>query len=152
MRDKGERYSDTRLLAFVLRVVNLLAATLSLCAVRFGVRLRGLAQKFSRQAVVIDAVVALGYFVTIFVLTLPGELYTGFLRPHLFGFSEQRFGAWLVDTATSWAVLTAFYTVGVLAIYRLIRSRPSRWVLWAVGVYFFLQAAYALLSPDLSNL
>ena len=31
MREKGERYSDTRLIAFLLRVANLLAATFLLC-------------------------------------------------------------------------------------------------------------------------
>ena len=37
--------------------------------------------------------------------------------------------------------------VGILVIYRFIRSRSSQWVLWSVGVYFLLRAAYALLSP-----
>jgi STE24 endopeptidase len=147
MREKGERYSDTRLIAFLLRVANLLAATILLCALRLGVYLRLLAEKLSRRTLVTDATVAVGYFVALFVLMLPGEIYAGFVRPHLFGFSEQRFGAWLLDKSISSALFTAFYVVGVLVFYRFIRSRPSQWVLWAVGVYFVLRAAYALLMP-----
>ena len=81
MREKGERYSDTRLIAFLLRVANLLAATFLLCTLRLGVYLRLLAEKLSRRVLVTDVTVAVGYFAAMFVLLLPSEIYTGFARP-----------------------------------------------------------------------
>ena len=149
MRTNGERYSDTRIVALVLQIANLLAATYFLCVIRFGFKLHGIVQRLSSREIVIDALIALGYFGALFVLTLPGELYAGFARPRLFGFSDQKFVPWLADTAMSSGTLTVFYTVGVLAVYRIIRSRPSRWMLWSVGVYFILRATYSLLSPGL---
>ena len=147
MRAKGERYGNTRLVALALQLVNLVAATALLCAVRLGWRLRSMAGRVARRALVADALVALGYFLVLFVLTLPAELYAGFARPRLFGFSDQGFGSWLSDTAIESAIFTIFYVVGVLAVYRIIRSSPSKWMIWSVGVYFVLRATYTLLSP-----
>ena len=147
MRATGEHYSDTRLVAFTLRVANLLLATALLCALRFGPRLRGALGRFTSRALVADSLFVLLYLGAIFVLTLPGELYGDYVRPHQSGFTEQLFGQWLSDAAISYAVLAVFYVIGILAIYRLMRRSASRWVYWSVGVYLILRATYTLLSP-----
>ncbi len=82
------------------------------------------------------------------MLSLPVEIYATFLRPRRFGFSEQAFGAWLGDSLVNWGVFTAFYMVGVLVIYKFIRSRPTQWVAWAAGIYLVLRATFTLLSPN----
>lgn len=148
MRERGERYSDTRMLAFELRVLSLIFATIVLCATRLAAQARELAIRvFSRRALV-DAAVALQYFIALYVLSLPVEIYATFLRPRRFGFSEQAFGAWLGDSLVNWGVFTAFYMVGVLVIYKFIRSRPTQWVAWAAGIYLVLRATFTLLSPN----
>lgn len=81
-------------------------------------------------------------------LSLPVEIYAKFVRPHRFGFSDQPFVAWLDDDLVNWAVITLFYLIGVLAIYRLIRRRPTQWVAWTVLVYAMLHATFVLLSPN----
>jgi STE24 endopeptidase len=147
MRDTGGGYSDARLAAFLLRLANLLAATAFLCIGRFGAQLRDRARRVTANELAVDAIVAAGYFMVLFVLTLPGELYTSFIRPREFGFSEQTFADWLNGAVINWGIFSAFYLLGVIAIYRLIRWRQSQWVLWSVGVYFALRATYSLLSP-----
>lgn len=147
MRERGERYSDTRMLAFETRVLGLVLVTLALGATRFAAQARERAARaFSRRALV-DFTVALQYFIALYVLTLPVEIYATFLRPRRFGFSDESFGAWLGDSLINWAVFTAFYIVGVLVIYRFIRRRPTQWVAWAAGIYLVLRATYTLLSP-----
>ena len=148
MRERGERYSDTRLLAFDLRVLSLIFATLFLCATRMAVQARQLAARvFSRRAL-IDIAVAIQYFISLYVLSLPGEIYATFLRPRRFGFSEQSFGAWLGDSLVNWAVFTVFYMIGILVLYKIIRRRPTRWVALAAGLYLVLRATFTLLSPN----
>jgi STE24 endopeptidase len=147
MRARGEAYSDTRLLAFGLRVLVLLAATALLCSTAFAARIRNAIGSAFRKQTGVDLVVALLYFVALYALTLPAEVYATFVRPHRFGFSDQSFGSWLADDVTNWAVLTAFYAVGVLAIYALMRRRPLTWVAWSIAVYAILRTLYALLSP-----
>ncbi len=148
MRERGERYSDTRMLAFDLRVLSLIFVTIALGATRMAAQAHDLAlQVFSRRALV-DTAVALQYFIALYVLSLPVEIYATFLRPRRFGFSEQAFGAWLGDSLVNWGVFTVFYMVGVSVIYKFIRRRPTRWVAWAAGVYLVLRMTYTLLSPN----
>lgn len=148
MRERGERYSDTRMQAFVLRVLGLLLATAFLCSTRFAVQAGGLAARVFRHRTLVDASVALQYFAALFVLGLPVEVYATFVRPHQFGFSDQAFGGWLGDSLVNWAVFTVFYVVGALAIYGFIRRRPGQWVAWATATYLVLRATYTLLSPQ----
>ena len=148
MSERGERYSDTRMLTFQLRILTLLAATGFLCATRFAPRARQLVAGMTSRRWLVDTVVALQYFLALYVLSLPTEIYATFARQHRFGFSEQPFAGWLADDVVNWAVFTVFYLVGVLAIYRFIRYRPKQWVAWAAGIYLVLSATYSLLSPD----
>jgi len=148
MSERGERYSDTRMLTFQLRVLTLLAATGFLCATRFAPRAREVVGGVVSKPWLVDTAVALQYFVALYALSLPTEIYATFIRQHRFGFSEQPFAGWVADSLVNWAVFTAFYVVGLLAIYRFIRRRPKQWVAWAAGIYLILSATYSLLSPS----
>ena len=148
MRERGERYSDSRMLAFNLRVLSLLAATIVLCATRMAAQARARAVRVFSSGAVVDAAVALQYFAALYLLSLPVEIYATFLRPRRFGFSDQPFIGWLGDSLINWGIFTAFYLVGMLVIYRFIRRRPTQWVAWAAGIYLVLRASFTLLSPD----
>jgi len=147
MRARGEAYSDTRLRAFWLRLATLIAATALLSSTAFGARLRDAAARRFSSASMIDAAVAFQYFVAMLGLSLPAEIYARFVRPHRFGFADQPFAAWLSDYLVEWGVITVFYLVAVLLIYRILRWRPGQWVAWALLVYVALRALYTLIAP-----
>ena len=148
MRERGERYSDTRMSAFQLRMLSLILATGLLCATRVAASARELVGRAISRGWVVDLAVALQYFIALYLLSLPAEIYATFVRQRRFGFSDQPFAAWLSDSLVNWGVFTAFYVIGVLAIYGFIRRRPTQWVAWAAGIYLVLNATYNLLSPN----
>ena len=148
MRAKGEAYSDSRLIAFALRVLTLIVATVFICATGFAAAMRRFAMRIVSRSIAVDAVVAVQYFAALYALSLPVEVYARFLRPHWFGFSTQPFGSWLLDDLVSWAALTAFYVVGVLVIFRFLRRYPRSWAAGAALAYFVLRVLYTLLMPD----
>ena len=148
MRAKGEAYSDSRLIAFALRVLTLIVATVFICATGFAAAMRRFATRIASRSIAVDAIVAIQYFVALYALSLPVEVYARFMRPHWFGFSSQPFGSWLVDDVANWAVLTAFYVVGILLIFRFLRRYPRSWAAGAALAYFVLRALYAFLMPD----
>ena len=148
-RARGEAYSDTRLRAFALRLLTLLVATAVIVASGLMVSAgRWTDRRFSRP-LLRDAAVAIAYFVALFALSLPAEVYATYVRPHRFGFSNQPFVSWLQDLLVNWGVMTGFTLVGVLLIYGFMRRRPWQWVGVAVGVYAALRILFALLSPNL---
>jgi len=147
MQERGERFSDTRMIVFALRILDLVIATLLIHLGRLPRQTRDLLGRLSAPGILVDATVALLYFVALYALSLPVEIYATFARQHQFGFSDQPFTSWLADNLIEWAVFTAFYTVGVVAIYRIIRHRPTQWVAWATGIFLVLRATYTFLSP-----
>jgi STE24 endopeptidase len=98
--------------------------------------------------VLVDAAIAAQYFVALYALSLPAQVYADFVRPRRAGLSAQSFGAWLVDDLLNWGVLTLFYLVGVLVIYRFIRRLPKAWPLGALGAYVVLSSLYVVLMPN----
>ena len=147
MRARGEVVSDARLFAFGLRVLTLIAATIAICASGFAAGMRRVAERVSLRPLVVDSLVALQYFVALYALNLLVEVYARFVLSHRFGFSDQAFLSWLADDLVNWAVITCFYVVGMLLIFRIIRKRPVTWAAWAVAVYFVLRALYAFAEP-----
>lgn len=148
MRARGEAYSDTRLLAFALRMLTLVLATALICFTGLAAAMRRLAMRLTSMPALVDLAVALQYFVALYALSLPAEVYAGFMRPHRFGFSDQPFGAWLGDNLLNWGVLTLFYLVAVVLLYRFVRRSPRFWAVGAVGVYIVLRTLYELLTPN----
>ena len=147
VRVRGEAYADTRLLAFALQVSSVLAATLLFTLGTFAARTRDRLRYATSRPILVDTSTSLVYFTALYALTLPSQIYARFVRPHRAGFSDQTFAGWLTDDLINWAVLTAFYTLGVLIIYAVMRRRPGQWVAWATGAYAVLYALYVLLSP-----
>jgi len=147
MRLRGEAYSRTRLIAFGLEVLTVLVATGIFCASGLAGHMRDLAARLTGRPFLKNLLVALLYFVALYAISMPSEVYGQYVRPHRAGFSDQSFAAWLGDDLTNWSVLTAFYLVAVVTIYELIRWRPRRWVGWAIGLYVVLRAIYTFASP-----
>ena len=147
MRERGEVVANSGAVDFGLRLLTLIVATIAICASGFAAGMRNSAERLSNRPIVVDALVALQYFVVLFALTLPVSVYAGFVSSHRFGFSDESFAAWLADDLVNWAVFTCFYVVGVLVIFHFIRRRPGAWAAWAIGVYFVLRALYAFLGP-----
>jgi len=147
MRERGAGYATTRFVVLGARVATLVIATLLIFGDGSSQRMRSRAARLSRRRTVQDLLYAVQYFVLLFAFTLPVTTYAGFVRLRAFGFAAQPWLSWLADQVIQWAVLTAFYVVGVVAMFALIRARPRAWAPWATGVYVVLVALYAFLSP-----
>jgi len=102
MRARGEAYSDSRLWAWVMRLAAVLLASTLVLATALASRIQTAAKRRAR-AFPADFATAVFYFVALFALTLPAEVYPTFVRPHRFGFSDQGFSSWLQDTLIDWA-------------------------------------------------
>lgn len=148
MRLRGEAYSDTRLAAFGWRVLTLVLATGLICASGLAAGMRDLAARCTGRPILRDGLFALQYFVALFALCLPAEVYAAFVRQHRFGFSGQPFAAWLGDSLVNWLVFTVFYLAGVVSIYALIRRRSGCWVLGATATYAVLRLLYVAIQPS----
>lgn len=106
-----------------------LAAALTLLHFGGAARLRDLAERISPRPWLAVLLVTPAFVVALTLLELPWAIYAGFVREHQYGFSTQRFAAWLGDAAISLAVSALQLTPVIAAGYWLIRRAGRAW--WA---------------------
>jgi STE24 endopeptidase len=77
---------------------------------------------------------AIPYVLVSALIALPWTIYTGFIREHQYGLSNQSFGEWVGDQGLQLiigVIVTALLLMGLFAV---IRRSPKRWWLWGTGV------------------
>lgn len=146
-RRRGEALGATRYTILPIRILTLLVSVGLVMFTGAAAKMRDWAARMTRVALLKDAIVAVTWFVSLYLLHIPIETYAGYVRFRTAGFADVPYMLWLSDATLSWAVLTVFYIVGVIAILALIRRLPRSWVRWATGVYVALSATYVLISP-----
>ncbi|GAH63088.1 unnamed protein product, partial [marine sediment metagenome] len=91
------------------------------------------------------------YFVILMViyrvLLAPLDYYRGFVLPHRYGLSTQKFTGWLADEAKAEVLSLAFGAGIVAAIYWFITSFPLMWWLLGWGVIVLLGVILTNLAP-----
>ena len=90
-----------------------------------------------------------------YVLGLPWSIYTGWVREHQYGLSDQAFGGWLGEGVLSLVIGTVVTILLFELIYLLIRRAPKTWWLWSGGVvavaFVFLLVLQPILIEPLFN-
>lgn len=147
-RARGDAFGATRYVTIALRIAVLVASIALIMFSGAAARMRDIARHASPHVWLQDALFAIPLFVVLFLLSLPVETYAGFIRFRCAGFSQRTYLDWLSDAALGWAVITVFYTAGIVAVMALIRRRPQSWVGWTTAVYFTLSGFYVLISPQ----
>lgn len=116
---------------------------------RFGwsARWSAWAQRLTRRPWLRTMLYALPYIAVTSLLLLPWSWYTGYLREHQYGMSNQSLGAWSSEWAIGLALSLVVGALALAAIYAVIRRAPRSWWLWGTGVAAAFLAFGALVSP-----
>ena len=104
--------------------------------------LRNLARRIGRKWFFIVLIYFVLYAVLYWALQLPLAFYSGFVRPHAYGLSNQTFLKWLHDSLVAGAVGLAFGGLLIWLPYWLMDRSPRRWWLYtallSLPVMFFV--------------
>jgi STE24 endopeptidase len=90
---------------------------------------------------------ALPYVVFGALIVLPWTIYTGFVREHQYGLSNQSFGAWLGELGTAMLVTLVMTAVMLIVIFAVIRRAPRTWWLWGTAAMAAMLAFALVLQP-----
>ncbi len=144
---RAQALSSSRNVAFALRLITLIATGALLLVSGAAAELSARAAGITRRPVLQHALVGFAVVLLFFLLSLPVETWAAFYRYRHAGLSHSPYGQWLGDDMLNWAVSAAFIVPGMVAIFALIRLRPTSWAGWATIVYFLLGVANTLLAP-----
>ena len=107
----------------------------------------GWASKVTRHKWLQPALYSLPFALVGALLTLPWSIYTGFVREHQYGLSNQDFAAWGVDQLKMMGIGLVIGAITFVIIYAVIRNSPKRWWLWAAAAVTALMAVMIMLAP-----
>jgi len=110
-------------------------------------RMRDLARRVSPRPWVHTLIYAALWVAAGFALTLPFEIYAGFVREHQYGLSEQPFGGWLGDRLKGLGVALVLAPLAISGVYAAMRRSGARWWIWATGLAFAFNVFVGMIEP-----
>ncbi len=110
-------------------------------------RLRGWAERRVRRPTLQVALYALAIVAAMTLLEAPFIFYTGFVREHRYGLSNQSLLSWLGDSAIAFALVVVFSAIVLTAVHAVIRRAPRTWWLWGAGVLVGFSTLVTLVYP-----
>ncbi|MBL8549656.1 MAG: M48 family metalloprotease [Hyphomonadaceae bacterium] len=149
MRARGEAISNTRYFVFSARIALTIGAILLFLYSGAAAALAAFLARRTKLLWLQDMAFAAIMFALLYLIVLPVDVYAGYVRSRTFGFSDRPFFDWLRDSVVGWAIITAFYVVGVAAFLALMRRKPHSWVNWAAAIYLALAVIYVIATPTL---
>lgn len=118
----------------------------------FSAKIRDFASRTTRSSFGQIVVYFLVFLVLTYVIDFALSYYSGFVRPHAYGLSNQSFGKWLGDSLKSLAINGGTGALLVWIPYRLLRKFPQRWWLYfGLGtipfLFFFIMIQPIFIAP-----
>jgi Zn-dependent protease with chaperone function len=118
-------------------------------------RMRDLARHIGRKWLFVVVIYFVLYALIDGGLHLPLSYYSGFIRQHAYGLSNQSFARWLRDALLDWVVRMVFGALVIWFPYWLLRRSPRRWWLYtalaSLPVMFFVMFAEPIWVAPLYN-
>jgi STE24 endopeptidase len=127
----------------------LLAAAISifLLSSRISARLRDFAEHVAKFKALQVAFYAIPYFVIIYLLGFPLNLYENFYREHQYGFATQTFAPWFREQLIALGVALLIGTILLIVLYAVFRCAPRTWWIWGTVVMVVFLSTITFISP-----
>jgi STE24 endopeptidase len=108
---------------------------------------RGFAGLFVWPAPAVAVVFFLIFLVGFTVLTFPLSYYGGFILPHRYGTSTQKFKGWLIDRLKGGAISFVLGAAAVAIAYLLLNRLPDWWWLIVWGLLLIFSLVLSIVAP-----
>ena len=112
-------------------------------------RVRDACARLGRFAFVRDALYGAFFSIASWVLTLPLDVYQGFVREHQYDMATQTFGPWFVDQLMLLGAQTAAFALALAVLYAVIRRARERWWIWGAVATMGLMVFGVMVAPVL---
>ncbi len=146
-RAKSDAYFEGGYWLILWNFLLAVAISIFLLASRTSAALRDFAERRSRFKAIQVSVYAISYFVLVYVLSFPLNLYEYFYREHQYGFATQRFVPWFREQLIALGVALIIGTILLIVLYAVFRRAPRTWWIWGTGVAVLFLCAVTFIAP-----
>ena len=146
-RAKSDAYFEGGYWLILWNFLLAVAISIFLLASRISARMRDFAERRTRFKVIQVSVYAISYFVLVYLLSFPLNLYENFYREHQYGFATQSFAPWFREQLIGLGLTIIAGTVLLIILYAVFRRAPRTWWIWGTGVAVFFACAVTFIAP-----
>jgi STE24 endopeptidase len=146
-REKSDAYFEGGYWLILWNFLLVAAISIFLLASRVSARLRDFSQRLTRFKMLQVACYAVPYFVIVYVLSFPLNLYQKFFREHHYGFATQTFLPWFREQLTGLGVGIVAGTVLLVMLYAVFHRAPRTWWIWGTVVAVVFMFAVVFIAP-----
>ncbi len=110
-------------------------------------RMRDTAKRISHRPWLYTMLYAAMYFLAMFLLTLPWNIYMGFFREHAYGLATQSFIDWFVEVLMGLGISLVIGSIALAIIYAAVRRAGKSWWAWTGAISFLFIIFSAMVAP-----
>jgi len=110
-------------------------------------RMRDAAERWTKLRLVQNTLYWVQFLIVVTLVTLPWNIYEGFVREHQYALSNLTFAAWMVEEAKGFAVALVAGVLIVAVPYTLARRVPKHWWLWGSAVAIVITFVTTVITP-----
>jgi len=146
-RAKSNAYFEGGYWLILWNFLLAVAISIFLLASRISARMRDFAERRTRFRAIHVSVYAISYFVLVYLLSFPLNLYENFYREHQYGFATQTFEPWFREQLIGLGLAIIAGTVLLIILYAVFRRAPRTWWIWGTIVAVLFLCAVAFIAP-----
>jgi STE24 endopeptidase len=146
-RAKSDAYFEGGYWLILWNFLLAVAISIFLLASRISARMRDFAERRTRFGAIHVPLYAIPYFVLVYLLSFPLNLYENFYREHQYGFATQTFIPWFREQLIGLGLAIIAGTVLLIILYAVFRRAPRTWWIWGTGVAVLFLCAVTFIAP-----
>jgi STE24 endopeptidase len=146
-RAKSNAYFEGGYWLLLWNFLLAVAISIFLLVSRISARMRDFAERRTRFRAIQVSLYAIPYFVLIYLLSFPLNLYENLYREHQYGFATQTFAPWFREQLIGLGLTMIAGTVLLIILYAVFRRAPRTWWIWGTGVAVIFLSALVFIAP-----
>jgi STE24 endopeptidase len=109
--------------------------------------MRDLAERRTRFKTIQAPLYAIPYFVLVYLLSFPLNLYQNFYREHQYGFATQSFVPWFREQLIALGLILIAGVIVIIVLYAVFRRAPRTWWIWGTILAVLFLCAVIFIAP-----
>jgi STE24 endopeptidase len=146
-RAKSNAYFEGRYWLILWNFLLAVAISIFLLASRISARMRDFAERRTLFGAIQVPLYAIPYFVLVYVLSFPLNLYENFYREHQYGFATQSFIPWFREQLIGFGLTLILGAVLLIVLYGVFLRAPRTWWIWGTLVAVVFLCAVTFIAP-----
>jgi STE24 endopeptidase len=151
-REKSDAYFEGGYWLLLWDYLVAAGISILLLSSRISARLRDLSERLTRYKTLQVTCYSVVYFLLVYVLSFPLNIYEQFIREHQYGLATQNFPGWFQEQLIGLGVAIIGSTIFLIVLYAVFRRAPKTWWIWGTAIavvfsFFILIIAPVFIEP-----